>query len=246
MSVPTIASITTASLTLNSAILGSTVTGSGITETGIAYSLTSINAAPVKGGIGVFDAILSPVAASGGLYTIAIANLLPGQSYTFNSYAINASGTSTANATVFVTPQLPTFGTTGTLATEQTIYVKLRNGDRETLTQIISAQLFGFQMLNGTYRDLFSTLGGANAGAGYPYTAFVATSLVGSSSGTPASTTPISVPDDVGHVPPRQDQWLESGVLFTDSLGMPYRFFDKDIYGWSNGLTSDAPTNITS
>lgn len=249
MSVPTIASITTANLTVSSALLGATVTGTGITETGIAYSLTSVNSAPVPGGSGVLTSILSPVAASGGLFTKQISGLLPGRAYTFNAYSTNASGTSTPNATIFVTPPLPAFGTcTNTNAAGNTIYVRLRTGKIDQIDFVTKIDAIGQPMLNGTYRDLFNGFNNSIA-SGEGTTAFVTTDIKNSTISTvthPTATTGTSVSDDVGHVAPRQGAWLESGLLFTTANGLQFPYLWKDFISVSNALTSDSPTNVTS
>ena len=245
MSAPTIASETIASLTVSSALLGATVTGTGITETGIAYSVTSVNPAPVKGGSGVLTSILSPVAASGGLFTRTISGLLPATTYTFNAYSIG-SGTSTANATTFTTLPLPAFGTSAsTTPNGDTVYIRLRNGRKDVLTSVTSVTAILQPYATGTYRDVFDAIQTLNTTGYYGATAFATTSLLNTSSGVPAATTPTTASDEVLHVPPRQGQWMESGVLFTTASGLQYRYFDKDIYGWSNAQLSDAPTNVT-
>lgn len=246
MAVPVItaSSQTIANITQGSALLGATVTATtGVTETGICISLSSVNAAPVKGGSGVTTLILSPGVSTGGAFTILASGLLPGRNYTFGQYAINATGISTTGAaTTFTTLPLPSFGTaTSTLPGGETVYVYLRGRTQPvTINQVTQIQAIGQPYLNGTYRDLFNAIGGVT---GSLQNWGTVTMDIANPAGSLAL---LSASDEVAHVNLRQAAWNESGVLFTTFTGLPYRFLDKDMLGWSNALTSTAPTNITS
>lgn len=101
---PVITSPTYANITSSSAILGGNVTSSGssaVFQRGVVFSLTSANPNPMIGGTGV-SAFLATTSGTG-LFTVNVAGLSPGMSYSYKAFAINSVGTSYTSVATFTT-----------------------------------------------------------------------------------------------------------------------------------------------
>lgn len=96
---PTSSTITETSATLGGTVLGNG--GSSLTRRGVVISPTNANPSPVRGGNEVMD-----FAASGtslGAFTVAATDLLPGTTYSFRAYAVNANGPQYSDLGTFTT-----------------------------------------------------------------------------------------------------------------------------------------------
>ncbi|MDE0835396.1 MAG: hypothetical protein OSA84_03485 [Akkermansiaceae bacterium] len=115
VTIPTVTSPVSSNITGFTATLGGNVTSDGgsgglfnpLTERGVVYSLTSINDNPFIGGVGVTP--ISEATAATGVFTLDVAGLIPGSTYSFRAYAINGVGVShTSSIGTFTTPNSPT------------------------------------------------------------------------------------------------------------------------------------------
>jgi hypothetical protein len=106
---PTVIDPTDTSITQTAATLGGDVTNGGsasVTARGVVYSLTSVNADPVRGGAGVTDLATGGTT---GVFTVSATGLTPDTMYSFAAYATNGVGTTyTSPVTTFVTLVAPT------------------------------------------------------------------------------------------------------------------------------------------
>ena len=105
---PTLTSPTSARIGRLQAWLGGTVTAQGvgaISERGVVYSMTSANATPAIGGIGV-----TKVARTGttGAFETLVTGLQSNTTYSFRAYATNADGTNYTSVGTFTTLANPT------------------------------------------------------------------------------------------------------------------------------------------
>ncbi|MEY4637436.1 MAG: hypothetical protein RJA55_3234, partial [Acidobacteriota bacterium] len=110
--VPVLAAPTAASVFTTWATLGGTVTTNGgggtITEQGIVYAVTSSNATPQIGGSGV-----TKVASTGAALSVALTGLAKETTYSYRTYATNATGTGYSAVGTFTTlgdGSAPAFG----------------------------------------------------------------------------------------------------------------------------------------
>ncbi|MBG7608161.1 MAG: hypothetical protein IZT59_09075 [Verrucomicrobia bacterium] len=115
VTIPTVTSPVSSNITGFTATLGGNVTSDGgsgglfnpLTERGVVYSLTSTNDNPFRGGVGVTP--ISEATAATGVFTLDVAGLVPGSTYSFRAYAINGVGVShTSSIGTFSTPGAPT------------------------------------------------------------------------------------------------------------------------------------------
>jgi len=102
---PTVTTPTSASITTITATLGGNVTSDGgappITERGVVYAVTTTNADPLIGGVGVTKLVTSGTT---GVFTAAVTGLTANTGYSFKAYAINSTGTTyTAPVATFST-----------------------------------------------------------------------------------------------------------------------------------------------
>jgi len=107
-SVPTVTTPTTTSITSGSAVLGGTIASDGgapVAATGFLYALTSVNANPTLGGVGVSSAVGSATSAT---FTANVTGLDPNASYTFVAFAANVAGISYSSLGTFNTLPAPT------------------------------------------------------------------------------------------------------------------------------------------
>ncbi len=109
---PVLAAPTAASVFTTWATLGGTVTTNGgggtITEQGIVYAVTSSNATPQIGGSGV-----TKVASTGAALSVALTGLAKETTYSYRTYATNATGTGYSAVGTFTTlgdGSAPAFG----------------------------------------------------------------------------------------------------------------------------------------
>ena len=122
LAAPQVTTPVATNITDKTATLGGNVTsdgGSSITERGVVYALTSANANPQLGGVGVTKIIANGTI---GLFTANVSGLTSGSGYSFVAYATNAIGiTYTSPVSTFTTLVLPKVTTpTSTNITDKT------------------------------------------------------------------------------------------------------------------------------
>jgi hypothetical protein len=110
---PVVATPASTSVLANAATLGGTVTSNGfaaLTEYGVVYSLTSVDADPNIGDVGVTK-VAGPTGQVG-VFTVPVTGLAASSAYSFKAYATNSGGTGYTSVATFTTTGAPNIAPT--------------------------------------------------------------------------------------------------------------------------------------